>query len=175
MRRVVLYIAMSLDGYIADRNGGVGFLAGDGSEPDHPGSYVSFLSTVDTIVMGHTTYHQLITELSPDQWVYQGKQTYVLTGRALSSTEEIIFTKEPMKNLLDRLRREEGQDIWICGGASIVSQAMDFIDRFCITVVPVILGDGISLFGKRMHEIPLVLISTRKYNGMVDLLYERRT
>ena len=162
MRKVVLYIAMSLDGYIADGNGGVGFLTGDGSEPDHPGSYASFLSTVDTIVLGHTTYHQLITELSPDQWVYQGKQTYVMTSRALSSTEEIIFTKEPMKNLLDRLRREEGQDNWICGGASIVSQAMDYIDRFCITVVPVILGDGMPLFGKGMHEIPLELISHKE-------------
>ncbi|MBO1265897.1 dihydrofolate reductase [Proteiniclasticum sp. SCR006] len=175
MRKVVLYIAMSLDGYIADGTGGVGFLTGDGSEPDHPGSYASFLSTVDTIVMGHTTYHQLTTELSPDQWVYEGKETYVLTSRALPSTDEVIFTKEPMENLLDRLKGEEGQDIWICGGASVVSQAMNFIDRFCITVVPVILGDGISLFGKRMQEIPLELISILKYNGMVDLMYERRT
>jgi hypothetical protein len=51
MRKVILYIAMSLDGYIADKIGGVDFLVGDGSEPDNIGSYSSFIETVDTIIM----------------------------------------------------------------------------------------------------------------------------
>ena len=68
MGKIVLYLAVSLDGYLADEQGGVRWLTGDGSEPDAPGSYPAFLDTVDAIVMGWTTYHQLITELSPDIW-----------------------------------------------------------------------------------------------------------
>lgn len=63
MGQIVLYLAISVDGYLADEHGGVGWLGGDGSEPDAPGSYLAFLNTVDAIVMGWTTYHQLITEL----------------------------------------------------------------------------------------------------------------
>ena len=63
MGKIVLYLAMSVDGYIADEQGGVGWLGGDGSEPGAPGSYPAFYETVDTIVMGWTTYHQIITEL----------------------------------------------------------------------------------------------------------------
>ena len=72
MEKSVLYLAISVDGYLADEQGGVGWLVGDGSEPDAPGSYPAFLDTVDAIVMGWTTYHQLITELSPDSWPMKG-------------------------------------------------------------------------------------------------------
>lgn len=72
MGKIVLYLAMSVDGYIADEQGGVGWLGGDGSEPDAPGSYPAFYETVDTIVMGWTTYRQIVTELSPDSWPYEG-------------------------------------------------------------------------------------------------------
>ena len=70
MGQVLLYLAISVDGYLADEQGGVAWLSGDGSEPDAPGSYPAFLDTVDAIVMCWTTYHQLVTELSPDSWPY---------------------------------------------------------------------------------------------------------
>jgi dihydrofolate reductase len=127
MRKVILYIAMSLDGYIADKIGGVDFLVGDGSEPDNIGSYSSFIETVDTIIMGYTTYHQIVTELSPNEWVYKRKKTYVLTSKDEKSTDEIIFTNFDIMSLLNKLKSDDGKSIWICGGASIVNQALDFI------------------------------------------------
>ena len=66
--KIVLYLAMSVDGYIADEQGGVSWLEGDGSKPDTSGSYPAFYETVEAIVMGWTTYHQIVTALSPDIW-----------------------------------------------------------------------------------------------------------
>jgi len=174
MRKVVLYIAMSLDGYIADKIGRVDFLGGDGSEPDNAGSYSAFIETVDTIILGYTTYHQINTELSPKEWVYKGKTTYVITNKNEQSTDEVIFTNFDLSSLLQKLKSEDGKNIWICGGASIVNQAIDMIDQFCITIIPTILGDGIPLFSKHKNELPLKLASTMQYNGIIDLVYERR-
>lgn len=176
MRNVVLFIAMSLDGYIADREGGVQWLGGDGSDPDNAGSYPRFYETVDAIVLGYNTYHQVATELFPDKWFYAGKQSYVLTHRTEPSTDDIIFTDEPTCALVTRLKAQEGKDIWICGGASIIHPLIDrgLIDRYHITVIPTLLGGGVRLFSEHKHSALLRLVSTEHYNGMVDLIYEKR-
>lgn len=174
MRKVVLYIAMSLDGYIADKNGGVGFLGGDGSDVENMGSYPSFIETIDTIILGYNTYNQVVTELSPDEWVYKCKKTYVLTSKDMQSTDEIIFTNTDLNTLINNLKQEDGKDIWICGGASIVNQTLAVTDKFCVSIIPTILGDGMRLFEKHQSELQLKLISTMQYNGIVDLVYEKR-
>jgi dihydrofolate reductase len=176
MRKVVLYIAMSLDGYIADSTGGVGWLVGDGTDATNPGSYHEFYPTVDTVIMGYATYHQIITELSPGEWVYAGKTCVVISHNKPATSDDIVFTDQKLDTLLKELRNKDGNDIWICGGASIVNQliAYDLIDRYWITVIPTILGRGVRLFANHDKETPLKLISTRSYNGMTDLIYERR-
>lgn len=174
MRNAVLYIAMSLDGYIANEGGGIGWLQGDGSDPRHPGSYPAFFETVDTIVMGGRTYRQIVTELSPGCWPYEGRQTYVLTHRQPADREGVVFTAQDPRTLVAVLRRQEGKDIWICGGASVAAQLWEEIDRFHITVVPTLLGKGTSLFPAPGARLPLELVSTQRYNGMVDLVYRRR-
>lgn len=176
MRKTVLYIAMSLDGYIADRDGGVGWLAGDGSDPDHPGSYPDFLRTVDTVVMGYRTYRQIVTELSPDRWVYAGLKSFVLTHRPLASTDEIRFTDKDPCLLAAELRAAPGRDIWILGGAEVAQQLLNGgqIDQLRITVVPILLGDGIPLFARREKALPLKLVSSGCCDGMTELIYEPR-
>ena len=176
MTTIVLFIAMSLDGYIADRSGGVAFLQGDGNAPDHPGSYPDFIQTVDTVLLGYTTYHQVVTELSPNAWPYEGKTCYVFTHRTLPSTPDVIFTAEDPAALVRRLKGGDGQTVWVCGGATIVQTLMDedLIDRYHITVIPTVLGGGIRLFGEHDNALPLRLIGTQTYNGMVGLVYERR-
>ena len=176
MRKTILYIAMSLDGYIADPYGGVAWLGGDGSDNENPGSYPAFIETIDTIILGYKTYHQVVTELSPGKWMYSGKTSYVLTHREMESSDEIIFTDENLPELIKRIRKNDGKDIWICGGAAIANQflALDEIDQFCVSIIPTILGDGVRLFDKHQKDHPLKLVSTRSYNGIVDLVYERR-
>lgn len=186
--KVIAFIAMSLDGYVADKNFDVSWLKGDGSDPDNAmGSFPSFYETIDTIILGRTTYQQIITELSPDEWAYQGKQSYVLTSQDLSasnpSPSEIHFTKQDLNELVMDLKAKSGNksanksgNIWVCGGANIVQQfiARGLIDRFHISVIPMILGGGVPLFAEMENPLPLKLISTQNYNGITDLVYELR-
>ena len=176
MRKIILYIAMSLDGYIADTDGGVAWLGGDGSDKENAGSYPAFIETIDTIILGYKTYHQVVTELSPGKWIYSGKNAYVLTHKKIESADEIIFTDENLPELIEKIRKNDGKDIWICGGAEIANQciALDVIDQFCVSIIPTIFGDGVRLFEKHPKDHPLKLVSTRSYNGITDLVYERR-
>ncbi len=170
MRKIVLYIAMSLDGYIADKFGGVDWLSGDGSDPENSGSYPEFINAVDTVI---NTYHQIITELSPDSWPYEGMQSYVLTHHKLEDQNEIHFINTPTVTLLDKLKQQDGKNIWLCGGAEIINQALkaNIVDELTISILPILLGNGIRLF--QTNEIPktLTLISQRSYNGIVDVVY----
>lgn len=175
MKKVRLFIAMSLDGYIADSNGRVDWLAGQGND-DTIDSYSEFTEDIDTVIMGWNTYHQIVTELSPDEWVYNDFTTYVVTHNPNVSSDKIHFTNDPPVELVKRLQEENGKDIWICGGANLIQQLVkeDVIDCYYITVIPTILGSGIRLFGKADHEIKLKLLKTQSYNGMTDLIYIKR-
>lgn len=176
MRKVVLFIAMSLDGYIADRDGKVGWLGGQGNEEEMVDTYSDFVTEVDTVIMGWNTYHQIMTELSPKEWVYSGLISYVATHRACPSTEMIHFTQEDPCCLVRALKKEKGKNIWICGGADIARQLMaeDLIDEYNISVIPTLLGEGIRLFGGIGREIPLKLVKLQSYDGITELIYERR-
>ncbi len=176
MRKVIVYIAMSLDGYIASEKGSVDWLGGDGSDTDNMGSYPEFIETIDTVILGYSTYHQIVTELSPDNWVYSGMKSYVFTSKEVEDTEEIFFKNGKIADLVKKLKNEDGKNIWICGGSTIVNQLIeeDLVDKYCISIVPTILGGGVKLFDKHENETKLKLISTRNYNGMVDVWYEKR-
>ena len=176
MRKIHLFIAMSLDGYIVDSNGGVDWLEGQGNDEENIDVYSEFVKEIDTVVMGWNTYHQIVTELSPDQWVYDDFMTYVVTHRSLEASDKIRFVNENPMKLVKKLREESGKDVWICGGAKLIHQLIeeDLIDVYYITVIPTILGSGIRLFDKNDKEIKLRLTKTQNYNGMVDLVYSRR-
>ena len=172
MRKVVLYIAMSLDGYIADSSGGVGWLAGQGEEIGEDG-YTGFIEQVDTVILGWNTYHQIVTELSPEQWVYQGLTSYVLTHRAMPSTPSIRFVAEEPCSLVERLRRQPGKDIWICGGSGVIQPLIraGLIEEYIISVIPTLLGSGLRLFGETGGEVKLKLLQAKSSNGIVELRY----
>lgn len=176
MRDVVLFIAMSLDGYIADPHGDVSWLAGDGSQADHAGSYPHFYASIDTVFLGYTTYDQIRNTLFPEKWYYDDKMSYVFTHKTLPSTDNIVFTNQNPVALLHDLKQQSGNDIWICGGANLANQLVneDAIDRYHISIIPTILGDGIRLFETFLEAKTLKLIHSEVYNGIVDIVYERR-
>ena len=176
VKKVSLFIAMSLDGYIADSKGGVSWLTGQGDDSENIDSYSEFVKNIDTILMGRNTYHQLITELSPDVWVYDDFITYVITHEENVSSDKIIFANENPGDLIKKLKEQGGKGIWVCGGADIVQQLVNenLIDIYYITVIPTILGSGIRLFENGKNEIKLKLLHTQNYNGMIDLIYTRR-
>ena len=176
MGKSVLYLAISVDGYLADEQGGMGWLVGDGSEPDAPGSYPAFLDTVDAIVMGWTTYHQLVTELSPDSWPYEGRPCYVVTHRREAAQQGITFWNGELTALMDKLKGSHEANVWICGGASVAGQLLKEgrIDQLWLSIIPTVLGKGVRLFPELPHEQPLKLVATEHWNGIVDLVYVKR-
>ena len=176
MKKVSLFIAMSLDGYIADSKGSVGWLSGQGEGDDTVDSYSEFVKDIDTVIIGWNTYYQIVKELSPDEWVYSDLTTYVVTHNPKASSDKIRFINENPVLPLKKLREESGKGIWICGGANLIQQMVreDMIDCYYITIIPTILGSGIRLFEKADYEIKLRLLKTRSYDGMTDLIYIRR-
>ena len=176
MRKIKLYIAISLDGYVADEKGSVSFLGGDGSDEQNFGSYPEFIETIDTVILGYSTYNQIVTELSQNEWAYKGKTSYVLTHRDISNEDEIIFTDKDIVDLTEELKKTVGKDIWICGGANVAMQfhKLGLIDEYTLSIIPTILGKGTRLFTDIGFEQKLKLKSTKNYNGIVDLVYEKR-
>lgn len=174
MRKTVLYIAMSLDGYIADKNNNVDFLHGEIEGHDDVAGYDNFSKTVDTVIMGYKTYKKITTELSKDLWPYSNMQSYVLTHRNPKNTETIKFIQTDLKELITKLKNQDGKDIFVCGGADLIGQLMDnrLIDRFVISVIPTIIGGGLRLFKETINEQRLRLIGIEEKNSIVELTYE---
>lgn len=175
MRKCKLFIAMSLDGYIADDKGKVDWLQGHG-EDEQTDAYSEFIKDIDTILMGWNTYHQIVNELSAGNWIYDNCYTYVFTHKQVQATENICFIDSDPIGLINQLKETKGKDIWVCGGAGLVQQLIrgNCIDEYYITVIPTLLGSGIRLFKCGNQALLLKLTGTRSYNGMVDLIYSRR-
>lgn len=92
MRKVILYIAVSLDGYIADGKGAVDWIGGHDENVEMEDTFTPFFSGVDMVIMGRKTYNQIVTELSPDRWPYEGATTYVLTHhKETDNTKKYLF------------------------------------------------------------------------------------
>lgn len=172
-RNVILYIAMSLDGYIARKNGDIDWLDGDGSEPNADFGYDAFYESIDTVIMGRKTYNQVLTF---GEYPYKGTNGYVFTSQKRINTEDVVFTDENAEDLIGKLRNESGIDIWLIGGAGIIETFIqkDLIDEYVITVLPCILGEGIPLFRGISPEIKLKMVKNTSVNGMAMLHYTRR-
>ncbi len=177
MRKTTLFIATSLDGYIADSNKSVGWIAGQNESEDMPDTYSGFIQDIDTVIMGRNTYRQIVTELSPEEWPYANMQTYVMTHQTgYADAPNIQFLNADLCAFIEGLKQKDGKGIWICGGTDIVNQLIkkDLIDVFHITVTPIILGGGTRLFNEPTNPIKLKLVQTQHYNGFVEMIYEHR-
>lgn len=177
MKQVILYIAMSLDGYIADEQGMVDWIQGQDAGAGADDTFTPFFVRTDTVVIGRRTFNQIVNVLSPGKWPYDGATTYVLTHRHdADDTHNIRFRDTDACRLVDELRQEAGRGIWICGGAEVAGKliAADRIDIYHIAVIPVILGRGIRLFGCNAPTMELEMKGTRSYNGIVELVYQRK-
>jgi len=168
-RKCILYVAMSLDGFIADEKGSVGWLDEFNGKGEDYG-YASFLATVDTLVMGRTTYDQVLTF---GEWQYTGKRCFVLTHRPGQKNDDVVFTGENVGELIQRLKSEKGKDIWLVGGAKVIDSFLKVgeIDTFIISVMPVMLGKGVRLFSDSHPQGRVDLVRNEKMGNVVQLEY----
>jgi dihydrofolate reductase len=174
MRNVVLYIATSIDGYIARGDGSLDWLENaDSAEEDY--GYEEFFDSIDTTLMGNATYRQI---LSFDvEFPYKGKDNYVFTRGEAEETPQATVTNRNPRELVRELKKREGADIWLVGGGSLNGELLraDLIDRMIITIIPVVLGEGVPLFAGAAPELPWTLTEADAYDsGFLQLTYERR-
>lgn len=177
-RKVILFIAETLDGYIAETNGNIDFLTDadftSGETTDH--EYEKLVKHVDTVVMGRKTYDQVANELSPDDYPYDDYENYVLTTHPSQSVDNIHFVSDSVVELIKRLKKESSKkNIWIIGGSSIIAPLVneDLIDSYQIGIVPIVLGKGIPLFSDKTNFKELNLESVKKVNGIAYLNYSK--
>ncbi len=172
-RKVILYIATSLDGYIAKPNDDLSFLSIVEQEGEDYG-YADFIESVDTVILGRKTYDWIMTKVP--EFVHADKNTYVITRQERPDKGNIRFYTGNIRELITKLKKESGKDIFIDGGAEIVNNLLteNLIDEFIISVIPILVGDGIKLFQDGRPELILHLVSTKQYEmGLVQLHYKR--
>jgi dihydrofolate reductase len=168
--RTSVFIAQSLDGYIARADGSIDFL----SSVERPGEdygYAAFFAAIDGLVIGRKTYD---TVLGFDAWPYGSKRCVVLTHRTPASARagEEFFSGTPQA-LLERLGRDEVRHVYIDGG-NVIQQflAASLIDDLTISVIPITLGGGVRLFVDTGVEQRLSLEESLSFpSGLVQLRY----
>lgn len=173
-RKLILYIAMSLDGFIADENESIEFLNMVAEEGQDYG-YTAFTDSVDTVIMGRKTYEAVRGMGVEDP--HPGKETYILTSGQHNWPSQIKTFNGNVADLLNQLRQTPGKSIYCDGGAEVVRQLREnkLIDEYIISVIPIILGNGVSLFGSGIPAEHLSLVSAKSYAyGLVQLHYVRR-
>jgi len=173
-RKLVLYIATSLDGYIAAPADDLSFLSMAQKEGEDYG-YHDFISSVDTVILGRRTYDWVTSQVD---FPHADKETYVITRTPRSSIGKINFYTGNLKELVDRLKGEEGKNIFCDGGAEIIHELLkeDLIDEFIISVIPVLLGDGVRLFKDGRPKVKLLLISAKSFEtGLTQLHYKQKS
>jgi dihydrofolate reductase len=172
-RKIVYYLAVSADGFIARTDGNVAWL----DRPRTAGDYgmAAFYKTVDTVLMGRKTYE---VGLTLGQKAYAGKKNYVFsrTLRPTAKARAEIVSGD-VGELAWKLRSEEGKHIWLVGGAELAAAFLDAgqLDELIIHVIPTLIGDGIPLIQPRHRSVELTLLSTRTYrDGVLRLHYAVR-
>jgi dihydrofolate reductase len=167
-----VFVGVSVDGYLARKNHELDFLPVGGGEPH---GYVEFMASVDVLVIGRHTYE---TVLAFDEWPYAGKRVVVLSSHKLDLSAVQSHAVEQMSGTPEQIVRQlESQGLqhaYIDGGITIQRFLREgLIRHLTITRVPVLIGDGISLFGSLLHDVQLQHLKTTTYqSGLVKSEYD---
>ena len=171
-REAVVYIAQSLDGFIAREDGDITWLDMVAMEGEDYG-YAEFLKSVDTVVLGSKTYEKVKSISSETPYI--GKKVYVLTKDTHKDDAEVVYCNDA-EGLFNDLKGTEGGRIFIDGGALTVKYLRDvgMVDRYVISIIPVMIGKGIRLFQDLEEPVTaeMKLVSCSRFeSGLVQLEY----
>lgn len=172
-RKVILYIATSLDGYIAKPNDDLSFLSIVQQEGEDYG-YSDFVNSVDTVILGRKTYDWVMTQVP--EFPHADKNAFIVTRTARPNVGKINFYTGNLKDLILQLKAGQGKNIFIDGGAEIVNELLkeNLIDEFIISIIPILVGSGTKLFKDGRPEQLLELVLTKQFDkGLVQLHYKR--
>jgi dihydrofolate reductase len=179
MRKIVLGLGISLDGYIARPDGDVDFLdmaTKDSGPPAKNYSMGAFFKTIDVAIMGRKTY-DVGLKMSGGSFSNYGMKCYVCSrSQAPGERGPVTFVNDSPKALVEMLRKQPGKNIWHMGGGELAREFLkdDLIDELYIGVVPILIGKGIPLFPAAFPQREFRLLENGTYSkGMIALRYER--
>ncbi len=172
MRKLVLYISCSLDGYIAKANDNLDFLNLVQKEGEDYG-YKEFMNTIDAVIVGHKTYDWVIGQ--GYDFPHLDKESYIITRQEKNRKGNLIFYNGELKPLVEELKRKKGKNIFCDGGAEIVNQLLNerLFDEIILSIIPVLVGNGKRLFKDGRPEQQLETVSIKKFDtGLVQVHYK---
>lgn len=172
-RKIILNLAMSLDGYIASEDGGYDWIAHEGDEKldtKTKWDFAKFLEGIDVVVMGKKCYDQ---NFHND---FKDKKVYVATSQNLQDEENIKFISGDICKVIEEERNKEGKDIYLFGGGVVIDSFIkaDIIDEYIIGIIPIILGKGRPLFLGNNPTIKLQLKEFVIEKGVTISTYSKR-
>lgn len=173
MRKVILYISMSLDGFIATLDNNLEFLKMVEKEGEDYG-YNEFVQSVDSIIIGRKTFEKVIS-MGYD-YPHTNKDVHIITSTPKPAMGTFKFYTGNLTQLVGQLKNESGKNIYCDGGAEVANELIknDLVDEYIISIIPILLGSGISLFKDGRPEHKLELISSKPFDtGLVQLHYKR--
>lgn len=175
MSQITLYIATSLDGFIARKNNSLDWLYELPVEEGQDHGYGDLIAQTDVVVLGRSTYEEILG-FGVD-WPYADQTTYVVTSQKeyKASTENTKVLNSVDDESIDFLKSSSKKGIWLVGGGQLITEFVNqgAIDNFVLTMIPRILGDGIRLFPGNPKETKLELVSAESFNsGAVNLTYK---
>lgn len=176
MRKISLFIAMSLDGYIAKPNDDLSFLKLVEKEGEDYG-YAEFTKTIDTLIIGRRTYDYVLKEIGLSHYDNGKRDIYVITRTERPQVGRTIFYTGNITELVKQLKSEKGKNIYCDGGAEVINELLkhDLVDEFIISVIPVLLGNGTRLFKDGRPEQTLEFIEAKTFEtGLTQLYYKRK-
>jgi len=176
MRKLSLFIATSLDGYIAQPDDDLSFLKLVEKEGEDYG-YAEFTANIDTIILGRKTYDYVLKEIGSSHYDNGQRDVYVITRTQKPSVGRTTFYTGNLTELVKRLKSEDGKNIYCDGGAEIINELLknDLIDEFVISIVPILAGNGTRLFKDGRPEQQLELLNTKAFDtGLTQLYYRRK-
>lgn len=173
MSKIILYIAMSLDGFIATKDGGVEWLDPFNDTGDDYG-FNDLISSIDINIQGANTYRQVLG--FDVDYPYKSK-TFVVANQELSvpAGADVEFHSGDLSKLVIKAKKEAKKDIWLIGGANLVQQFIkeDLVDEMVISLMPVLIGEGIQLVGNTGTPKNLELAAVEEFKaGVLNLRYK---
>lgn len=176
MRKISLFIATSLDGYIAKPNDDLSFLTLVEKEGEDYG-YAEFTDSIDTLIIGRKTYDYVVREIGSSHYDNGNRDVYVITRTERPKAGRTTFYTGSLIDLVTQLKSENGKNIYCDGGAEVINELLknDLVDEFIISVVPILLGNGTRLFKDGRPEQLLEFVTAKTFEtGLTQLHYKRK-
>lgn len=168
---------MSLDGYIARADGNLDWLTSFPLPPTGDYGYETLLKGIGTTIMGRLTYDALLS--FGIDWPYSEYDTYIVTSQhnfVPTTPKSHAASIDKLLKIVEQIKKVDTKDIWLVGGGKVIAECIhhDCLDKMIITVIPIMIGDGIRLFTENMVESKWKLIDVTTFStGAVNLTYER--